>query len=211
MKRTRWWQRLIMWFERNERRAANHASSQTTNYYDVLLFHQKFQLLYFVSPGHLTQRKLEERIAFMQEELDEFITAAHAQDLIGQADALLDLVYVALGTAGMLGLPWEPLWKIVHEANMKKERRASLTGDHHDVTKPLGWIAPEPALRHILESYGYHQDDWCEGPDERVPDRLCRDDPHHMVALNAQRAARFKNELTRGLLSTEPTLDDRGK
>src|SRR3546814_4005978 len=88
---------------------------RSKEYQDVREFHQKFELLCFSEPGHLTQRKLKERIEFMQEELDEFIEAAGfnptydasggrdglnnhgVQNLAQQADALVDLVYVALG------------------------------------------------------------------------------------------------------------------
>lgn len=152
----------------------------SSEFEDVRTFHQHFSLLNLVTPGHLTQRKLGERIAFLQEELNEFKEAAQTQDLVGQADALIDLVYIAKGTACMLGLPWEQLWKVVHGANMAKERRASPTGDHHDVIKPPGWVAPEPLMERILQSHGYHKEIWCEGSNEVVYDLLCIDDPHQM-------------------------------
>lgn len=152
-----------------------------SNFEDVYQFHAHFHLLHPSGPVHLTQRKLHERIAFMTEELQEFMLAVHEQDLVAQADALIDLVYVAQGTAVMLGLPWQDLWKAVHGANMTKQRRTSLTGDHHDVVKPEGWTSPEPLMEHILQRYGYRKSQWCQGLEELlVTDILCLDDPHHM-------------------------------
>jgi len=154
----------------------------TTNYDDVLHFHMHYNLLYHAVPGHLTQRKLGERVDFMAEELQEFIEAAKNQDLVGQADALVDLVYVALGTACMLGLPWEELWQVVHDANMRKVRRAEGTGDHHTIVKPQGWVAPEAKLLEVLYDHGYTKNTWCDSNDwdginaPPVTDRLCRDD-----------------------------------
>lgn len=120
---------------------------------DVREFHRKFNLIISEAPRHLVARKLKERIEFMQEELDEFKVAAERQHLAGMADALIDLAYVTLGTAVMLGLPWLPLWFDVHRANMAKERGATHRGHPVDVRKPAGWEPPKTA--EILADYGY--------------------------------------------------------
>lgn len=134
---------------------------------DVGDFHAKFTLLQATAPSLLTQRKLQERIEFMQEELDEFIMACainpttwepdkeRDQDLPGQADALVDLVYVALGTAQMLGLPWQELWNDVQRANMAKVRGTTHRGHAVDVTKPQGWVGPQGAA--ILQRHGFNR------------------------------------------------------
>lgn len=120
---------------------------------DVKAFHRKFGLLVSETPTHLTRRKLAERVECLQEELNEFADASEAQDLEGQADALVDLVYFALGTAVMLGLPWKQLWKDVHRANMAKERGTTRRGHKVDVRKPEGWVGPQ-GLK-ILQAAGY--------------------------------------------------------
>lgn len=157
-----------------------HTIPSSKEFEDVLAFHRKFGLLNFEKPGHLTKGKLRERIEFMQEELDEFIEGTGLeygsanegehnilydyggdQDLAKQADALVDLVYVALGTAVMLGLPWDWLWNDVQRANMAKVRGMTKRGHAVDVTKPPGWQGPQ--TQRILDLAGYKRDHWFGG------------------------------------------------
>jgi len=133
---------------------------------DVMNFHDKFGIPVPDSPALLTKQKLVERANFMLEELIEFAAAAGVimvggkfidlegaeQDLPGQADALIDLVYVAKGTAVQLGLPWDALWDDVHAVNMTKVRGTSDRA-HIDVIKPPGWRGPATAK--ILQRYGW--------------------------------------------------------
>lgn len=122
-------------------------------YADVRRFHEKFNLLVNEAPRHLTQRKLNERVECMREELDEFIEACSEQDLAAQADALVDLVYFALGTAVMMGLPWQELWDDVQRANMAKVRGISHRGHKVDCVKPPGWVPPQTHA--LLKTAGY--------------------------------------------------------
>jgi len=69
------------------------------------------------------------------------------------ADSLIDLVYVTVGTALMMGLPWAELWAAVQERNMAKELALpdgsnSKRNNPLDVIKPEGWYPPNhwPAL-----------------------------------------------------------------
>lgn len=142
---------------------------------DVYEFHEKFGMLHSSHPRHLTTQKLNERVACIQEELDELVQACglqphnlQAQNLANQADALVDLVYFALGTAVMLGLPWQELWDDVHRANMAKVRGIGPRGHQVDCIKPPGWVGPKTLA--ILEAYGYNED-----VDRRVENHV--DDP----------------------------------
>lgn len=89
----------------------------------------------------------EFRRKFLQEELAEFIKAQDEDDIVGIADALVDLVYVALGTAHYYGLPFEELFDEVQRSNMEKIRVESETeskrGTTWDVRKPVGWRPPD--------------------------------------------------------------------
>lgn len=163
--------------------------------HDVYQFHEKFGLLLSTRPTHLTQRKLIERIECLQEELDEFIKACgveriepnadrereknykvvDSQDIAGQADALVDLVYFALGTAVMMGLPFRALWDDVQRANMAKVRGVTQRGHKVDVKKPEGWVGPQTMK--VLEAHGY--DSVRQVSDPRLPGGFELDDPQN--------------------------------
>lgn len=120
---------------------------ETSNHFDVWCFNCKFDLPRPKTPQLLDSYTFHFREGFLREELDEFYTAHQHADLAGAADALVDLVYVALGTAIMMGLPWQALWDEVQRANMSKVRAASAEdskrGSTLDVVKPPGWVAPD--------------------------------------------------------------------
>jgi Phosphoribosyl-ATP pyrophosphohydrolase len=138
---------------------------------DVAKFQQKFGHLSGLVPRHLTHRKLLERIQCMQEELNEFTKGAVNQDLEEQADALIDLVYFAIGTGNMLGLPWQALWNDVQRANMSKQAGMGKRGHQVDCIKPQGWVGPQTGW--ILAAHGYNRDI------HNKPE-LYRDDIQHM-------------------------------
>lgn len=132
----------------------------TTQHQLVIDFSYRFGIPVRTVPQQLSKDEFKFRVDFMKEELDEFIEAYRYQDLVKQADALLDLVYVVHGTAIMMGLPWEDLFSVVHLANMKKVLAAELDVPANqlrlldDVRKPPGWQPPEPMLRAILTAAG---------------------------------------------------------
>ena len=143
---------------------------------DVYDFNVKFELL---APGygrvqHLTLRKLDERIGFLQEELDEFKRAAEAQDMPKMFDALLDLVYVAMGTAVHMGLPWHEGWAEVQRSNMEKVKGMTKRNHGKDVMKPEGWVGPR--LHAVLADYGYSFSDWTAPGGLVVDESKCVDD-----------------------------------
>jgi predicted HAD superfamily Cof-like phosphohydrolase len=120
---------------------------------DVRACHKKFGILEARTPAKLADGLAKERIDFLQEELNEFREAVETGDIEGQADALIDLVYVAKGTAVMMGLPWEKLWDDVQRANMEKVRGVGKRGHAVDLVKPAGWKPPQTGR--ILQEAGY--------------------------------------------------------
>jgi predicted HAD superfamily Cof-like phosphohydrolase len=133
-----------------------------TGFNDVGKFRQKFGLphaLNEASPALLTEEKFRFRYYFLHEEMLELYHAQEIKDLAKVADALVDLVYVAYGTAHLMGLPWEELWAEVQRANMSKVRadgpndpRSKRDTGEVDVVKPVGWVAPD--LVSILKRHG---------------------------------------------------------
>lgn len=99
------------------------------------------------------------RLGFLAEELDELAQALEDGDRVGAFDALLDLVYVAQGTALFMGInpeQWNAGMKAVHQANMSKVRAASKDSSKRnsafDVVKPDYWVGPEETLKDILSA-----------------------------------------------------------
>lgn len=130
---------------------------------DIRDFHVKFGLDYNGLPRHLPEELLDFRIKFLEEELVEYKLASAdlstelglpspnmrvvAELLESQLDALIDLVYVALGTAHLAGFDFTEGWRRVHAANMAKVRATdpsqSKRGSSLDVVKPKGWQPPD--------------------------------------------------------------------
>jgi predicted HAD superfamily Cof-like phosphohydrolase len=132
---------------------------------DIAEFHQRFGLEYLGKPRLLPDDVQLFRFKFLHEELEEYRTAVDqgrnrltpdipqlqlshdvTGDLEHSLDALVDLVYVAIGTAYLHGFDFREAWRRVHKANMVKVRARdaseSKRGSTIDVIKPPGWRAP---------------------------------------------------------------------
>jgi predicted HAD superfamily Cof-like phosphohydrolase len=112
-------------------------------------FHLKFGVPMPKVPSFMNEEALTFRLKFLREEVQEFEDAHRAGNMKDAADALVDLVYVALGTALMMGLRsvWWSLWGRVQMKNMLKVRAQSAgeskRGTKLDVVKPAGWTPPD--------------------------------------------------------------------
>jgi len=118
-----------------------------SNFKDVLDFHLKFRVPIADRPSLLDADAQQFREKFLMEEYTEFVESYRQEDLEGCADALVDLVYIAMGTAVIMGLPWQELWDRVQAANMTKrlakpDGSDSKRGNPLDVVKPPGWVGP---------------------------------------------------------------------
>lgn len=141
---------------------------------DIEAFHKKFGLEYTGKPRVLPMDIAEFRRKFLTEEVDEYKKASHAAQyrlamldgiqqqlfddddkneerlkahMAEMLDALIDEVYVALGTAYLQGFDVREAWRRVHKANMAKVRAESAAdskrGSKYDVVKPPGWEPPD--------------------------------------------------------------------
>jgi phosphoribosyl-ATP pyrophosphohydrolase len=120
------------------------------NYGDVRAFLHRFALPLSDMPRFLEDDYFLLKTRHLLEEVIELLQCHQRRDMEGTADALVDLVYFALGIAASMGLPWQPLWDEVHRANMEKRRALadgsdSRRGHPVDVVKPEGWRAPDHA------------------------------------------------------------------
>ena len=77
--------------------------------------------------------------------------------LVGQVDALIDMLYFTYGSFVLMGVDPEYLFEIVHRANMGKlfpDGKAHFDPITHKILKPDDWeenYAPEPAIKKELE------------------------------------------------------------
>lgn len=118
----------------------------------VKAMHDHFKIPMQQTPGLLDEDTMEFRLKFLDEELNELYAAWENNDLEEMADGLIDLCIVALGTAAMMGLPFNAMFVEVHEANMRKVRvesaEDSKRGHGFDLKKPVDWKGPN--LRKFL-------------------------------------------------------------
>ena len=116
-----------------------------TNYGLVAEMHGKFRIETPPEPQSLDTAVMVGRVEMMLEELVELMRAHRAGDLAEEADALVDLVVFALGTAHLMGLPWDDVFAEVMRANLAKERGVGKRRNGLDLVKPEGWTPPDVA------------------------------------------------------------------
>jgi predicted HAD superfamily Cof-like phosphohydrolase len=112
-------------------------------------FHERFMLTCNTRPTLPGTRVHRLRTLLIEEELAEFRNAAEAQDLVGVADALADLLYVVYGAAEEYGIDLEPIFEEIHRSNMSKG--CPMAGSRPDgkVLKGTGYSPPK--VREVLE------------------------------------------------------------
>lgn len=118
----------------------------------VRQFHHKVLGIQDTKPTFQLPVEFGQRVDFMLEEIEELGLAYCDNDLVKVADALADLVYVAVGTAHMMGIPFDEVFKVVHAANMQKIRGMTKRGMIYDAVKPEGWVGPEAEIKAILDA-----------------------------------------------------------
>jgi predicted HAD superfamily Cof-like phosphohydrolase len=119
-------------------------------YNKVREFHIAFNHQCPEKPVLLNGERAAKRHSWMAEELEEFRQANSIHD---QADAMVDLIYFALGTLVEMGVRPGPLFDIVHNANMKKlwpDGKVHYAPDGKVVKHP-SWMPPEPQLMEEIQ------------------------------------------------------------
>lgn len=106
-------------------------------------FHRAYELPVRTSPTlQVGQDQIVLRLSLIEEEVAELREAAEAGDLVGLADALADIVYVAYGTAHVHGIDLDAVLDEVHGSNMTK-----LGADGRPVRRADGKILKGPGYR----------------------------------------------------------------
>ena len=106
-------------------------------------FHRSYELPVRTSPtAAVGEQQTTLRLALIEEEVGELRQAAEQGDLIGIADALADIVYVAYGTAHVHGIDLDSVLDEVHASNMTK-----LGADGRPVRREDGKVLKGPGYR----------------------------------------------------------------
>ena len=135
----------------------------STNFQDVFLFHKKMGLPTPDFPTLLEPDVMFGRVEMLLEEIKEAMEAYRTrsstpdhQAIAEVVDALIDLVYFALGAAVMMGIPWDMCWSYVQDANMMKElvTNAGESKRHNvlDVKKPDDWVDPRQKIAALIDT-----------------------------------------------------------
>ena len=116
---------------------------------DIRDFHTRFRQPY-KGPGRcLTGDEASFRIKFLHEETNELEAAWKTEKQEEALDAMVDMLYVLLGTVYLCGYRriFKAAWKRVHIKNMQKvlakSAAESARGYQYDVIKPPGWTPPD--------------------------------------------------------------------
>jgi len=119
---------------------------------EVKEFHIKFNHPNSDFPTMLSKERAIKRYNWMLEEINEFI---EADDIYEQADAMIDLMYFALGTMVEMGIKPEKLFNIVQKANMSKLWPDGKPRYKEDgkVLKSKEWIDPYPLIKEEIDKY----------------------------------------------------------
>lgn len=110
-------------------------------------FHKKFK--FHKEPMDLD--KLAFRMTLQTEEHDELADALYNKNAEEVVDALIDSIWIALGTLDLLGVDFDKAFGEVARANMSKERGIKPGREQSggfDVIKPADWVAPSHVGNH---------------------------------------------------------------
>lgn len=120
-------------------------------------FQQKFGHPVSDKPQQMSCERAQKRYKWMLEEINEFL---EADEIVEQADAMIDVIYFALGTLVEMGIEPDNLFQIVQEANMSKlwpDGKPHYNEDGKTI-KPSTWVDPHNRLRKEIErQYGIRE------------------------------------------------------
>lgn len=116
----------------------------------VRQFHLAFGIPVSRAPKGISVKRRRFRAKLLREEVREFV---RAENLVEETDALLDIIYLALGGLVELGVKPAIPFKIVHRSNLAKRwpngtRRRNRSGKP---LKPPQWVSPSRELRKELD------------------------------------------------------------
>lgn len=120
---------------------------------EVREFHEKFGHPVGEKPRLIEKGRAQKRYNWMLEEINEFLEAVEKNDIVEEADAMIDVIYFALGTLVEMGIKPDKLFEIVQSANMSKlwpDGKPHYAKDGKTI-KPSNWEDPHNKLKYAIE------------------------------------------------------------
>lgn len=118
----------------------------------VKLFHDKFGHPSSDRPAFIPKERAKDRAKWLMEEITEFLVAP---DIYEQADAMIDLIYFALGTLVEMGIKPDELFDIIQKANMEKlgeDGKPIYNPKDGKIMKPQHWEDPAPKIKAYIDN-----------------------------------------------------------
>ena len=113
-------------------------------YQDVVEFQKAFDQRVGEKPELPDAQERLLRMDLLQEEVEEYFEAEQNNDIVGVADALADIIYIACGTAVSYGIPLDKIFEEVHRSNMSKLVEGKVVRrEDGKILKPEGWTGPD--------------------------------------------------------------------
>jgi predicted HAD superfamily Cof-like phosphohydrolase len=110
-------------------------------------FHEKFNIGQASTPEVGAENLHDLRHRLMAEENDEYLDACKKGDIVGIADAIGDMLYIAYGTANVHGLHHliKQVFDEIHDSNMSKlgEDGKPIMREDGKVLKGPGYFRPD--------------------------------------------------------------------
>jgi predicted HAD superfamily Cof-like phosphohydrolase len=132
--------------------AASPADARSVRLSDAMAcvarFHEAFGAPRAVLPDAAVPAELAKlRVDLLAEETGEFADATAAGDIVGIADALADIVYVAYGAAIVYGIDLDAVLEEVHRSNMTKldDQGRAIYREDGKVLKSARYTPPDVA------------------------------------------------------------------
>jgi len=113
---------------------------------DLWAFHNACDVNEFLTMESVPQEVRDLRIKLLKEEFEEYLKAEKEHDEIEVADALADLIYIAIWTARTYGIPLEKVWWEVQRSNMDKVDQDTwkiVKREDWKILKPKWWVWPQ--------------------------------------------------------------------
>jgi predicted HAD superfamily Cof-like phosphohydrolase len=122
---------------------------------DLIAFHKACDVKqWFKNLKDIPDDIYELRLRLLEEEFEEFKEAHKNKDKVEMADALADMIYIAVGTANVMNIPLDKVWAEVQRSNMDKvdpETGKVKKREDGKVLKPEGWQGPK--VKEVIDEH----------------------------------------------------------